>query len=78
MFSATHAACDDLEIRKMLLENLIEEEMGVASHPELWLRFAEGLGVERKAVQERQHLGKTQESVTVSYTHLTLPTKRIV
>ena len=61
--SATHAACDDLEIRKMLLENLIEEEMGVANHPELWLRFAEGLGVERKAVQERQHLGKTQESV---------------
>ncbi|MDE5093157.1 MAG: iron-containing redox enzyme family protein, partial [Trichodesmium sp. St11_bin5] len=43
--SATHAACDDLEIRKMLLENLIEEEMGATNHPELWLRFAEGLGV---------------------------------
>ena len=63
--SATHAACDDLEIRKMLLENLIEEEMGATNHPELWLRFAEGLGVKRKAVQERQHLAKTQESVKI-------------
>ncbi|MEM1172261.1 MAG: CADD family putative folate metabolism protein [Cyanobacteria bacterium P01_H01_bin.35] len=63
--SATHAACDDLEIRKMLLENLIEEEMGAANHPELWLRFAEGLGVKREAVKEREHLAKTKESVSI-------------
>ncbi len=63
--SATHAACDDLEVRQMLLENLIEEERGSANHPELWLRFAEGLGVDRKAVLERQHLDKTQESVRI-------------
>ncbi|MEM8638286.1 MAG: CADD family putative folate metabolism protein [Cyanobacteria bacterium P01_G01_bin.54] len=61
--SATHAACDDLNIRKMLLENLIEEEQGADHHPELWLRFAEGLGVERTAVLEREHLPETQESV---------------
>ena len=63
--SATHAACDDLEIRKMLLENLIEEEMGAANHPELWLRFAEGLDVKREAVKEREHLAKTKESVSI-------------
>ncbi|MEL7036170.1 MAG: CADD family putative folate metabolism protein [Cyanobacteria bacterium J06592_8] len=63
--SATHAACDDLEIRQMLLENLIEEERGSANHPELWLRFAEGLGVKREAVQERQHLEKTKDSVRI-------------
>ncbi|MEB3277437.1 MAG: CADD family putative folate metabolism protein [Lyngbya sp.] len=63
--SATHAACDDLEIRQMLLENLIEEERGSTHHPELWLRFAEGLGVERKAVLERKHLDKTKESVQI-------------
>ncbi|MGB0560368.1 MAG: CADD family putative folate metabolism protein [Spirulinaceae cyanobacterium] len=61
--SATHAACDDLETRKMLLENLIEEEQGPNHHPELWLRFAEGLGVERTAVLEREHLPETKESV---------------
>lgn len=63
--SATHAACDDLKIRQMLLENLIEEERGTAHHPELWLRFAEGLGVDRKAVLQRQHLEKTRESVRI-------------
>ncbi|NES74212.1 MAG: TenA family transcriptional regulator, partial [Okeania sp. SIO2D1] len=50
---------------KMLLENLMEEEMGAANHPELWLRFAEGLGVKREAVKNRQHLGKTKESVSI-------------
>lgn len=61
--SATHAACDDLNVRKMLLENLVEEEQGPNHHPELWLRFAEGLGVERTAVLERSHLPETTESV---------------
>lgn len=61
--SATHAACEDLEVRQMLLENLIEEEQGANHHPELWLRFAEGLGVDRAAVLNRDHLPQTQESV---------------
>ena len=61
--SATHAACDDIKIRQMLLENLIEEERGAANHPELWLRFAEGLGLDRNAVIDREHLEKTSESV---------------
>lgn len=63
--SATHAACNDLKIRQMLLENLLEEEQGEANHPELWLRFAEGLGVARQAVLEREHLETTQESVKI-------------
>lgn len=63
--SATHAACDDIQVRQMLLENLIEEERGTAHHPELWLRFAEGLGVERSAVQGQEYLPQTRESVQV-------------
>ena len=63
--SATHAACDDIKIRQMLLENLIEEERGAANHPELWLRFAEGLGLDRNAVLDREHLEKTSESVRI-------------
>lgn len=61
--SATHAACDDLQIRQMLLENLIEEERGVNHHPELWLRFAEGLGVDRDAVLNHAPAEETQASV---------------
>ncbi len=56
--SATHAACDDIKIRQMLLENLIEEERGAANHPELWLRFAEGLGLDRNAVIRSRTLRK--------------------
>ena len=41
--SAVHSRCDDLPVRQLLLENLIEEERGGENHPELWLRFAEGL-----------------------------------
>src|SRR6266571_4315104 len=43
--SAVHAKCDDQATRKQLLSNLIDEEAGSPNHPELWLRFAEGLGV---------------------------------
>jgi len=63
--SATHSNCDDLEIRKMLLENLIEEEHGLDNHPELWQRFAEALGVSRSQLAARAHLPQTQESVAV-------------
>src|SRR5688500_19221606 len=41
--SAVHSRCDDVALRQELLENLIEEERGTENHPELWLRFAEGL-----------------------------------
>jgi pyrroloquinoline-quinone synthase len=43
--SAVHATCDDQATRKQLLSNLIDEEAGSPNHPELWLKFAEGLGV---------------------------------
>jgi pyrroloquinoline-quinone synthase len=44
--SAVHANCDDQAIRKQLLSNLIDEEAGSPNHPELWKKFARGLGVE--------------------------------
>jgi len=43
--SAVHAKCEDQTTRKELLNNLIDEEAGSPNHPELWLQFAEGLGV---------------------------------
>jgi pyrroloquinoline-quinone synthase len=44
--SAVHAKCDDQATRKKLLNNLIDEEAGSPNHPELWQKFAEGLGVQ--------------------------------
>ena len=61
--SAVHSCCEDLSVRQMLLENLIEEERGADNHPELWLRFAEGLDVPREEVQEADLLPETRASV---------------
>lgn len=48
--SAMHSRAEDLATRQALLDNLIDEERGEDNHPELWLRFAEGLGVARADV----------------------------
>jgi len=48
--SAIHARCDDQPTRKQLLDNLVDEEAGSPNHPELWLQFAEGLGVAKEEV----------------------------
>ena len=61
--SATHSHCDDVAVRQMLLENLIEEERGEHNHPELWLRFAEGLGLTRDEVRNAELLPSTADSV---------------
>src|SRR5438477_8781346 len=42
--SGVHSGCDDPAVRRMLLENLVEEEGGAADHPTLWRRFAAALG----------------------------------
>src|SRR6185295_1351762 len=61
--SGVHSHCEDISVRRELLENLIEEERGNENHPELWLRFADALGVERGAVQSAELLPTTKASV---------------
>src|ERR1044071_9936902 len=61
--SGVHSRCDDMCVRQQLLENLIEEERGAENHPELWLRFAEALGVTREDIREAELLPSTQDSV---------------
>jgi pyrroloquinoline-quinone synthase len=48
--SALHSQCDDQPMRKQILANLIDEEAGEPTHPELWLQFAEALGTSREEV----------------------------
>lgn len=50
--SAVHAQTDDCEVRRHILSNLIDEEAGSPNHPELWLQFAESLGLERRNVKQ--------------------------
>jgi pyrroloquinoline-quinone synthase len=61
--SGVHSRCEEVSIRRQLLENLIEEERGEDNHPELWLRFAEGLGVAREDVMAAELLPSTVDSV---------------
>ncbi len=49
--SAIHSRSEDPGVRQMLLDNLWDEEAGEDNHAELWLRFAEGLGLDRDAVK---------------------------
>lgn len=54
--SAIHSQCENEEARKLLLENLNDEE-GVTHglpHPEMWMRFAEGLGNTREEVKSAE------------------------
>jgi pyrroloquinoline-quinone synthase len=48
--SALHSHTADAITRRAVLQNLIDEEAGEPNHPELWLQFAEGLGVSRETV----------------------------
>ena len=57
--SAVHSETPDLETRQYLLENLIDEERGSENHPELWLRFAEGIGCKREDVRAAAPLPET-------------------
>jgi pyrroloquinoline-quinone synthase len=61
--SAVHSSCDDREGRKMLAENLAEEE-GVEAdkqdHATLWLMFACGLGESEDSVRSQQLNAETQ------------------
>jgi len=60
--SAVHSETPDLETRQYLLENLIDEERGNENHPELWLRFAEGIGCAREDVRMAAPLPETAAS----------------
>ncbi len=50
--SAIHSRAEDPQVRQVLLDNLWDEEAGEENHVELWLRFAEGLGLDRSEVQQ--------------------------
>jgi pyrroloquinoline-quinone synthase len=50
--TALHARSESATVRAALLANAWDEEHGENNHPELWLRFAEALGLERSSVLE--------------------------
>ena len=49
--SATHSLCEDIEKRKILLENLQDEENKDADHPRLWKDFATEMGADPEKIE---------------------------
>lgn len=58
--SATHSICENIQDRKLLLENLVDEEDRGTDHPELWMQFAEATGASRETVKQAVLNGETK------------------
>jgi len=68
--SSVHSNCGDKAVRKLLLENLADEEgykTNIEDHPRLWLNFCEALNVSESEVKGTAALPETQEMVDGFY-----------
>jgi pyrroloquinoline-quinone synthase len=65
--SRVHTHCPAIAARKVLLENLVDEEIHGTDHPALWMQFAEGLGLTREQVMQEPSIAETKEMVDKYY-----------
>jgi len=63
--SAVHAQTEDQTTRRHILANLMDEEAGHPNHPELWLQFAESLGLRRDEVQQTKLQPETKNLIDI-------------
>ncbi len=61
--SATHSLCEDIEKRKILLENLQDEENKGEDHPKLWRDFASAMGSSKEEVESAKKEKFTAELI---------------
>ena len=61
--SATHSICHDIEKRKILLENLQDEEKKGAEHPKLWKNFAIAMGADKKKIENVKQYSFTKNLI---------------
>jgi len=58
--AAAYAQIPRAEDRRLLLDNLVDEEGRSPTHPELWLDFAAGIGLSRRAARNAPPLPATR------------------
>ena len=61
--SATHSICEDIEKRRILLENLQDEEHKDGDHPKLWKNFAKAMGSDVKKIDDAKAYSFTKEMI---------------
>ena len=66
--SATHSICDDIEKRKILLENLQDEENKDGDHPKLWKNFAIAMGADTREIEDVKPETFTKEMIKNFFT----------
>ena len=66
--SATHSLCEDIEKRKILLENLQDEESKDGDHPSLWRDFAFAMGSTKEEVESAKEEKFTTELIDNFFT----------
>lgn len=71
--SSIHSRCPEIAARKVLTENLADEEIHGTDHPELWMQFAEGLGCKRDDVATESWLPETTDMVNTYWSLATGP-----
>ena len=59
--AAAYAHLTDAKERRVLLDNLVDEEGRDPTHPELWLDFASGIGLSRHAAKTARPQPATRE-----------------
>ncbi len=68
--SALHSLCENQNDRKVLLENLNDEEGSKGEpHPDLWMYFAEGLGLNKDQVKESIPCESIQKLMHTFFSH---------
>jgi len=65
--SRVHTNCPQIAARKILLENLVDEEIHGTDHPALWMQFANGLGASKETVLNDMPLPETKAMVDTFY-----------
>src|SRR6266481_8802198 len=78
-FGVRYQKCPIPELRRMLLENMVEEEgedlFGgkYPSHRELWVQFAEGIGIARDDILKYESFSGSRAALEI---HVSLPPQR--
>jgi pyrroloquinoline-quinone synthase len=71
LLSALHTRSEDAAIRQSILDNLWDEEHGEVNHAEMWLRFGEGIGVDRADVRSASYNDGTKQLLATYWSAVT-------
>jgi len=67
--SAAHSLCEDIKKRRILLENLQDEENKDKDHPKLWKNFATEIGAKEKEIDSVKEEKFTTELIENFFKH---------